>query len=57
MIYRTLGRTGLEMPIMGMGSGGGTDPLGQVSGKPEREIHALLHRAYDLGINFFDTSP
>lgn len=57
MIYRTLGRTGIEMPIMGMGSGGGADPLGQVSGKPEREVHALLHRAYNLGINFFDTSP
>ncbi len=57
MIYRRLGRTGLQMPLMGMGSGGGPDPLGQASGVPEREIHALLHRAYDLGITYFDTSP
>ena len=57
MIYRTLGRTGLQMPILGMGSGGGPDPLGQASGKPEHEVHALLHRAFDLGITFFDTSP
>jgi L-galactose dehydrogenase len=57
MIYRKLGRTGLQMPLMGMGSGGGPDPLGQGSGVPEREIHTLLHRAFDLGITFFDTSP
>ncbi len=57
MIYRTLGNTGLRMPIMGMGTGGGPDPLGQASGIPEREIHRLLHRAFDLGITYFDTSP
>src|SRR5438132_693473 len=57
MIYRTLGRTGLKVSIMGMGTGGGPDPLGQKSGRPESEMHALLHRAYDLGVNFFDTSP
>lgn len=57
MIYRRLGRTGLRMPIMGMGSGGGPDPLGQASGVPEPEIHSLLHRAFDLGITYFDTSP
>lgn len=42
---------------MGMGTGGGPDPLGQKSGIPEAEIHALLHRAFELGINFFDTAP
>ena len=57
MIYRTLGRTDIRMPIMGMGSGGGPDPLGQASGKPEREVHALIRRAFDLGITYFDTSP
>lgn len=57
MIYRRLGRTGLRMPIMGMGSGGGPDPLGQASGVPEPEIHSLLHRAFDLGITYFDSSP
>ena len=57
MIYRRLGKTELKMPIMGMGSGGGPDPLGQASGLPESEIHSLLHRAFDLGITYFDTSP
>lgn len=57
MTYRTLGRTGLKVSIMGMGSGGASDPLGQKSGWPEKEAHALLHRAYELGVNFFDTAP
>lgn len=57
MNYRTLGRTGLRISIVGMGTGGGPDPLGQKSGIPETQIHALLHRAFDLGINFFDTAP
>lgn len=57
MNYRTLGRTGLKISIMGMGTGGGPDPLGQKSGRPEAEARALLRRAYDLGINFFDTAP
>ena len=57
MKYRTLGRTGLKVSIMGMGTGGASDPLGQQSGRPESEIHALLHRAFDLGITFFDTAP
>lgn len=41
---------------MGMGTGG-HDPLGQKSGRPESEMHRLLHGAFDLGINYFDTSP
>ena len=57
MIYRKLGRTGLDVSIFGMGTGGSGDPLGQKSGVPESEIHRLLHRAYDLGINYFDTAP
>lgn len=31
--------------------------MGQKAGKPESEIHRLIHRAFDLGINFFDTAP
>src|SRR5688572_5432341 len=57
MRYRTLGRTGLEVSIMGMGTGGAGDPLGQQSGRTESDIHALLHRAFDLGINLYDTAP
>ena len=54
--HRTLGRTGLDVSLMGMGTGG-HDPLGVKSGRTEPEMIALLHRAYDLGINLFDTSP
>jgi aryl-alcohol dehydrogenase-like predicted oxidoreductase len=57
MKYRTLGRTGLNVSIMGLGTGGGSDPLGQESGIPEAEIHKLIHHAFDRGINYFDTSP
>lgn len=56
MQYRTLGRTGLKVSLMGMGTGG-HDPLGQKSGRPESEMIRLLHRAFELGINVFDTSP
>ena len=56
MIYRTLGRTNQRISLLGMGSGG-NDPLGQKSGRSESEMVALLHRAFDLGINLFDTSP
>ena len=56
MKYRRLGRTGLKVSPMGMGTGG-HDPLGVKSGRPESEMVALLHQAFDLGINLFDTSP
>ena len=56
MIYRTLGRTGIEVPAMGMGTGG-HNQLGQNAGVPEAEIHRLLHTVFDLGIHYFDTSP
>jgi len=56
VLYRELGRTGLRVSQLGMGTGG-HDPLGQRSGRGEQEMHGLLHRAFDLGINVFDTSP
>ena len=56
MIYRTLGRTDLVVPVMGMGTGG-HNQLGQDAGVPEGEIHRLLHQVFDLGIHYFDTSP
>ena len=57
MKHRKLGRTKLDVSIFGMGTGGGGDPLGQNAGTPEADIHRLLHRAFDLGINYFDTAP
>ncbi len=56
MIRRTLGKTGLDVSILGMGTGG-LDPLGLKSGRSEEEMRGLLRYAFDLGINLFDTSP
>lgn len=56
MTRRILGRTGLPVSIMGMGSGG-YDPLGATSGRPDADMVRLLRQAFDLGINVFDTSP
>ena len=55
MKYRTLGRTGLEVSIIGIGGGGPTQ-LGQKTGVGQDGVDNLVRRALDLGINFFDTS-
>lgn len=57
MQYRRLGRTGLQVSAMGLGTGGGSDPLGQQSGRPVSEMVDFICGAFDLGINYFDTSP
>ncbi len=56
--YRPLGRTGLNVSTLSMGSGG-YNRLGQTSDPPltESEMHRLVHGAFDRGINLFDTSP
>ena len=41
--YRTLGRTGLKVTVVSMGVMNCSNP-------------AVLHRAFDLGINFYDTA-
>lgn len=56
MIYRTLGRTGLDVSVLGMGTGG-LDAMGLKSGRSEEEMRGFLRYAFDLGINYFDTSP
>ncbi len=58
MEYRTLGRTGLNISILGMGTGG-HNCLGQRCEPPvpESDIRRLLHGVFDLGINLYDTSP
>jgi L-galactose dehydrogenase len=55
MIYRGLGRTNLDVSLLSLGSGG-PNQFGQTAGIPETEIHRLVHRALDLGINLFDTA-
>ncbi len=56
--YRPLGRTGLNVSTLSMGSGG-YNRLGQTSDPTltEPEMHRLVHGVLDLGINLFDTSP
>ncbi len=55
---RPLGRTGLNVSTLSMGSGG-FNRLGQTSDPPltEPEMQRLVHQVFDLGINLFDTSP
>jgi len=53
MKYRCLGRNGPQVSAIGMGRGAQPvrfgDPL-------ERDFHAAVRRAFDLGITFFDSS-
>jgi L-galactose dehydrogenase len=51
----TLGRTGLEVSVAGLGCGGHSR-LGQSYGATDAESIAVIHRALDLGINVVDTA-
>lgn len=54
MEYRELGRTGWKISAIGFGAWAiGGDVWGTVD---DKESMATLHRALDLGINFFDTA-
>ncbi len=51
---RKLGKSGLEVSAIGFGCMGMTSSYGQPGER--REMIALLHRAVDLGVTFFDTA-
>ena len=51
----TLGRTGLEVSVAGLGCGGHSR-LGQSRGVPVTDSVALVRRALDLGVTFIDTA-
>ncbi len=55
MKYRTLGRTGLKVSLVGLGTGG-LSQFGQKSGVNPTQIRELVRYALDQGINFFDTA-
>lgn len=55
MEYRRLGRTNLDVSVLGLGSGGPSQ-LGQRSGVPESDVHQLIDTALGLGINLIDTA-
>jgi aryl-alcohol dehydrogenase-like predicted oxidoreductase len=60
MEHRNLGRTGLKISRLGLGCGNfggiGSDPRFFGQGENEKEAFALMDRAYDIGIDFFDTA-
>lgn len=51
----TLGRTGLSVSVAGLG-GGGFSQLGLATGGTRDAAGALVRRAVELGVNFFDTA-
>jgi aryl-alcohol dehydrogenase-like predicted oxidoreductase len=55
MEYRRFGRTGLQVSVMGLGSGGPSN-LGQSTGVAEQDAARVVRRALDLGINLIDTA-
>src|SRR5436305_7807015 len=60
MHYKNLGRTGLKVSAVGLGCGnfGGIGSAPAFFGKGETEAQSfdLMDRAFDAGINFFDTA-
>ncbi len=55
MQYVTLGKTGLQVSVAGLGCGGNSR-LGIGAGKTEAECISLVREALDLGVNFLDTA-
>src|SRR5581483_3115547 len=53
MKYRALGRTGWQISEVGFGAWAIGGSWGNVD---DRDSMATLHRALDLGVNFFDTA-
>jgi aryl-alcohol dehydrogenase-like predicted oxidoreductase len=60
MEYRPFGRTGLRVSVLGLGCGGfgGVGSAPELFGKGEDQLtaFALMDRALDVGINYFDTA-
>jgi len=54
MEHRTLGNTGLQVPVIGMGTWQTFDVKGEAASKNAR---AIVDTAIEAGANFFDSSP
>ncbi len=55
MLYRTLGRTGLEVSLLSYGTGGPSQ-FGARTGVDRAGRRRLVRRMLDLGVNFFDSA-
>src|SRR5471032_1002582 len=55
MEYRSLGKTGLNVSVAGLGCGGNSR-LGLGRGATMDECVAVVRTAVDLGVNFLDTA-
>ena len=55
MAYRRLGRTGLDVSLVSLGTGGPSN-FGQRTGSSYQDQYDLVHAALDMGVNFFDTA-
>ena len=51
----TLGRTGLDVSVMGLGAGGPSQ-IGKKTGKSETESANIVINAFGSGVNFIDTA-
>jgi aryl-alcohol dehydrogenase-like predicted oxidoreductase len=60
MEYRLFGRTGMRVSVLGLGCGGfggvGSAPELFGKGEDKQTAFALMNRAWDEGINYFDTA-
>jgi len=56
MQFRQLGRTGLKVSLLGLGSGGASR-LGQRYNLSTDETDRLVKHALDVGVNVIDTAP
>jgi L-galactose dehydrogenase len=56
MEYSTLGRTGLEVSVAGLGCGGPSRLGMRNDARGEKNAVALVRQALDLGVNFLDTA-
>ncbi len=56
MQQRKLGNGGLEVSAIGLGCMGMTYSYGTAEERDEQESIATIHRALELGVNFFDTA-
>lgn len=54
MPERVLGRTGVKIPVLGLGGAGTKTPLDKED--KESEALAIIERAFELGIRYFDTA-